>query len=196
MKEAQLKIGLGIAEEFRAATESIRLVLTETYGEAVGNAVHLLDECLKGGHKVLLFGNGGSAADAQHIAAELMGRYKKERRALAAVALTTDSSILTAWSNDYEYATVFSRQVEGLGQVGDVAWGISTSGNSPNVVRGLVRAKELGLTTIGLTGRDGGQIATLVDCLINVPAKETARIQEAHIITYHVICEMLDRVTA
>ncbi len=188
-----MKIDDQIRQELQAAAQSVQLVLDPAYATAVGAAVQLILECLKGGHKVLLFGNGGSAADAQHVAAELIGRYKRERRALAALALTTDTSVLTAWSNDYEYETVFSRQIEGLGNAGDLAWGISTSGNSGNVVLGLSKAKALGLKTIGLTGRDGGKIAQVVDCNINVPAGETARIQEAHIITYHVICEMLDR---
>jgi D-sedoheptulose 7-phosphate isomerase len=184
-----------IKQELGAAAQSVQLVLADTYGQSVAQAVALLGDCFRAGRKVLLFGNGGSAADAQHIAAELIGRYKRERRPLAAIALTTDTSILTAWSNDYQYDTVFARQLEGLGTSGDVAFGISTSGNSRNVVLALQKAKQMGLKTVGLTGRDGGEIAGIVDCSINVPARETARIQEAHIITYHVICEMLDQLT-
>lgn len=185
-----------IGSELKLAAEAAQHVLAPEYGDSVARAVEMLAECFAQGRKVLLFGNGGSAADAQHIAAELIGRYKRERRALAAIALTTDTSVLTAWSNDYTYETVFERQVEGLGQPGDVAWGISTSGNSRNVILGLAKARGMGLKTLAFTGRDGGAIAPQVDCCVNVPAKETARIQESHMITYHVICEMLDRIVA
>lgn len=185
-----------IGIELRLAAEAVQQVLSAEYGDSVAIAINLLATCFSRGNKVLIFGNGGSAADAQHIAAELIGRYKRERRALAAIALTTDTSVLTAWSNDYAYDTVFARQVEGLGRQGDVAWGLSTSGNSRNVILGLAKAKEQGLHTIAFTGRDGGKISPMVDCAVNVPVQETARIQESHMITYHVICEMLDRIVA
>ena len=136
-------------------------------------------------NKLLVCGNGGSAADAQHFVAELVGRFEKERQALPAVALTTDTSILTALSNDYGYDTVFSRQVEALGKSGDVLIGISTSGNSKNVILAVEAAKKAGLKTIGLLGRDGGAIAKLVDIPVNVPHNVTARIQEAHIFILH-----------
>lgn len=153
-----------------------------------------LERCLKSNGKILIFGNGGSAADAQHIAAELIGRFRRERRALPAIALTTDSSVLTAWANDYEYDSIFARQIEGLGRQGDVAWGISTSGNSRNVVLAMEKAKELGLRTAALTGHDGGAVKALCDVSITVPLYDTPRIQEAHLIIYHHVCEYLDRV--
>ena len=149
-------------------------------------------ERLKRGCRILVCGNGGSAADAQHFAAELSGRYVKERRALAGIALTVDSSALTAIGNDYGFDRVFSRQVEALGRPGDLLVGISTSGNSPNVIRAVESAKELGMRTLGLLGRDGGQLKGLVDDALVVPSQVTARIQEIHMMTYHFWCEAID----
>ncbi|WP_281950386.1 D-sedoheptulose 7-phosphate isomerase [Nitrosophilus kaiyonis] len=149
-------------------------------------------EALKNQKKILLFGNGGSAADAQHIAAELVGRFQKERRALPAIALTTDTSALTAIGNDYGYEQVFARQVEALANEGDVAIGISTSGNSENVLRGLEVAKNRGCKTIGLSGKDGGKMANLCDANIIVPSATTARIQEMHIMIGHILCNVID----
>jgi len=149
-------------------------------------------ERLKRGCRILVCGNGGSAADAQHFAAELSGRYVKERRALAGIALTVDTSALTAIGNDYGYDQVFSRQVEALGRPGDLLVGISTSGNSANVIKAVEAAKELGLRTLGLLGRDGGQLKGLVDDALVVPSKVTARIQEVHLMTYHFWCEAID----
>lgn len=149
-------------------------------------------ERLRRGCKILVCGNGGSAADAQHFAAELSGRYLKERRALAGLALTTDSSALTAIGNDYGYDRVFSRQVEALGRPGDLLVGISTSGNSPNVILAVEAAHALGMRTLGLLGRDGGRLRTLVDDPLVVPSAITARIQEVHQMTYHFWCEVLD----
>lgn len=149
-------------------------------------------ERLRRGCRILVCGNGGSAADAQHLAAELSGRYLKERRALAGIALTTDTSALTAIGNDYGFDQVFSRQVEALGRPGDLLIGISTSGNSPNVIRAVASAKELGMRTLGLLGRDGGQLRTLVDDALVVPSPVTARIQEVHQMVYHFWCEALD----
>jgi D-sedoheptulose 7-phosphate isomerase len=149
-------------------------------------------ERLRRGCKILVAGNGGSAADAQHLAAELSGRYVKERKALAGIALTTDSSALTAIGNDYGYEVVFSRQVEALGRPGDVFIGISTSGNSPNVIKAVESAKALGLHTIGLLGKDGGKLKDLVDEALVVPSSVTARIQEVHQMVYHFWCEALD----
>lgn len=142
--------------------------------------------------KILLFGNGGSAADSQHMAAELVGRYKKERAGICAIALTTDTSILTAVGNDYGYDKIFERQVEALGCPGDVAIGISTSGNSKNVLLGIAKAKAVGMSTLGLTGQDGGQMKHRVDLNIAVPSQNTPRVQEAHILIGHIICERLD----
>jgi D-sedoheptulose 7-phosphate isomerase len=147
---------------------------------------------MQAGGKVLIFGNGGSAADAQHFAAELSGRFLRERAALPALALTTDTSALTAIANDFGYEQVFSRQVEAHGRKGDVAIGISTSGKSPNVVRALQVARERGLVTVGLTGRGGATIADLVDVLIDVPHQETARIQEVHGMVVHILCELIE----
>ena len=147
---------------------------------------------LRQGGKILLMGNGGSAADAQHLAAEFVGRFVKERRGLPAIALTTDTSILTAVSNDYGYDKVFTRQVEALVSPGDLVVGLSTSGNSPNVVNALTRAKELGASTVGLTGAGGGSMAALCDLCIKVPSSITARIQEAHILIGHIACAAVD----
>lgn len=151
-----------------------------------------LVHAFRSGNKLLIMGNGGSAADAQHIAAELVGRYKIERPGLPAVALTTDSSVLTAWSNDYDYETVFSRQIEALAHPGDIVWGISTSGNSPNVVRAFETARKLGAVTFGLLGRQGGRLAPLSDVSLIVPLEMTDQIQTAHMIVYHALCAYLD----
>lgn len=155
-------------------------------------AVETIIESFKSHGKILFFGNGGSAADSQHVAAEFIGRFQKERRALAAIALTTDSSVLTSLSNDYSYEIVFSRQIEALGRRGDVAFGFSTSGNSANVLAGIKKAKELGLKTIVLTGCGGGKLRGLADIHIDVPSQSTARIQESHMCIYHTICELVE----
>ncbi len=149
-------------------------------------------KALQAGGKVLFMGNGGSAADSQHLAAELVGRFQKERRGLAGIALTTDTSILTAVGNDYGFDNVFSRQVEALASSGDVVVGLSTSGNSPNVIQALVAARALGATTVGLTGRSGGKMAALCDVCIKVPADVTARVQEGHILIGHLVCQLID----
>lgn len=151
-----------------------------------------MSERLRRGCRILVAGNGGSAADAQHLAAELSGRYLKERRALAGIALTTDTSALTAIGNDYGFDFVFSRQVEALGRPGDLFIGISTSGNSPNIIKAVESAKGLGLKTLGLLGRDGGKLAGLVDDALIVPSTVTARIQEVHQMVYHFWCEAID----
>jgi D-sedoheptulose 7-phosphate isomerase len=144
------------------------------------------------GRKVLAFGNGGSAGDAEHLVAELVGRFEKERPGLPAVALTADSSVVTAIANDYGFATVFTRQVEALGTAGDVAVGISTSGRSTNVHAALVAAKGRGLVTIALTGRDGGTVGAAADIHINVPETSTARVQEVHRTILHALCAIID----
>ena len=146
----------------------------------------------EGGRKVLLFGNGGSAADSQHIAAEWVGRFQRERRPLPAIALTTDTSILTAIGNDYGFDQVFVRQVRALGQQGDVAIAISTSGNSPNVLLAADAAREIGMVTVALTGRDGGKLGPKVQYHLNVPHNLSARIQEIHIMIGHILCEIAD----
>jgi len=149
-------------------------------------------DSLQNGGKILIFGNGGSAADAQHIAAEMVGRYKIERKGLAAIALTTDTSALTSIGNDYGYNRVFDRQVEALANEGDVVIGISTGGSSGNVISGLQSAKELGCKLIGFSGRDGGEMNTLCDVNLVVPAEDTPRIQEMHIVIGHTICHLID----
>jgi D-sedoheptulose 7-phosphate isomerase len=151
-----------------------------------------MGECLRGGGRVLAFGNGGSAADAQHLAGELVGRFRRDRAALSAIALTTDSSVVTAIGNDMGYESVFRRQVEAHGRPGDVAVGITTSGRSPNVVQALQRARERGLVTMGLTGGGGGNLVGAVDYLIDVPHAETARIQEVHVMVVHVLCQIVE----
>jgi len=161
--------------------------------EKIIAAVKIVTSALKRKRKVILFGNGGSAADSQHIAAEFIGRFQKERRSLPAIALTTDSSILTALSNDYGYDVVFARQIEGLGQRGDIAIGISTSGKSKNVIEGIKKAKRKGLKTISLTGCGGGELAKATDISLIVPSKKTARIQESHICMAHAICELVEK---
>lgn len=158
----------------------------------IEQAARRMIEALKNGNKILLFGNGGSAADAQHLAAELTGRYLKDRKSLPAIALSTDTSILTSLSNDYGFETVFARQVEGLAKPGDVAIGISTSGNSRNVLEGIEKAKELGCRTIGLLGCDGGRIAEVVELSLIVPCKSTPRIQESHITIGHILCGLVE----
>lgn len=151
-----------------------------------------LRACLKRGGKILLMGNGGSAADSQHIAAEIVGRYKKERRGLAAIALTTDSSIITSIANDYGYDYIFARQIEGLCCPKDVVIGITTSGNSKNVVAAIEEANNLGAITIGLTGGSGGKLKELCDFNLVMPSSDTPRIQEAHIFVGHVLCDLLE----
>jgi phosphoheptose isomerase len=148
---------------------------------------------LRAGGKLLVFGNGGSASDAQHVAAELVGRFQRERAGLAAVALTTDTSVLTSIGNDYSFDRVFARQIEALGRPGDVALGISTSGGSANVVAALQSARAAGLRTIALTGRDGGDVGRGAEIHINVPAQSTARVQEVHRTLLHVICDLVER---
>ena len=170
----------------------LRTRMAETMPAQIARAGEALARALKNGKKVLSCGNGGSAADSQHFAAEMVGRFERERPALAAVALSTDSSILTAIGNDYGFERVFSRQIEALGRVGDVAFGISTSGRSPNVVHGLKAARARGLKTIALTGRDGGEVGTAAEIHVNVPSASTARAQEVHRTLLHVICDLVE----
>ena len=171
--ELKLRLGPKELEPFAALVEAIRRALYD-------------------GRKLLVFGNGGSAADAQHIAAELVGRYQRERRGLPAVALTTDTSILTSVGNDYGFEHVFARQVEALAVRGDVALGISTSGDSANVKRAIQSAREIGCVTGAFLGRTGGAIRALVDHAVVIPAQDTARIQECHITLGHILCEMVE----
>jgi D-sedoheptulose 7-phosphate isomerase len=162
----------------------------------INDIANLLIESLRAGNKVLFFGNGGSAADSQHIAGELVGKFRRVRKAMPAVALTTDTSILTSIGNDFGYDYVFARQIEGLGQPGDVAIGISTSGNSPNVLRALKAARDIGMATVGFTGESGGQMQDYVDICFHAPSDSTPRIQEVHITAGHIICEMVEKTFA
>ena len=178
----------------KAVAESISLKqqFAAAQGEAVVAAAQILAGVLKSGGKILLFGNGGSAADAQHLAAEFVNRLMVERPPLAALALTTDTAILTAVANDYDFLQVFAKQVRALGRPGDLALGLSTSGDSPNVVEGLQAARELGLKTLALSGRDGGPVAAAAELALIVPSWNTPRIQEVQITIGHVLCDLVD----
>lgn len=160
--------------------------------DTICRAADMLAACIKAGNKVLFFGNGGSAADAQHLAAEFVNRFQIERPPLAAIALTTDSSVITSISNDYQFVDIFAKQIEALGRSGDIAWGISTSGNSANVVKAVKSARQIGLTTFGMTGR-GGELAACADLVFAVASDTTARIQESHITLGHILCDLLER---
>ncbi|MDW8433664.1 MAG: D-sedoheptulose 7-phosphate isomerase [Aquificaceae bacterium] len=181
-----------VINSFRESAET-KLAFVELYAEKIVEVGSIIARAIKDGNKVLLFGNGGSASDAQHISAEIVGRFRKERRALPSIALTTDTSILTAVGNDYGFETIFERQVEALCLPGDIAIGITTSGNSPNVVRGLMKAHDMGATTIAFTGRDGGKVVEIAHYSFIVPSYDTPRIQECHITLGHVLCEIIDR---
>ncbi len=163
------------------------------YAQTVVKAIKCQLESFKKGNKVLIAGNGGSAADAQHFAAELVGRFLLERSGIPAIALTTDSSIMTSVGNDYDFDRIFSRQIEALGVKGDVFVGISTSGNSKNIIEAVNEARNKGMKTIGLLGRDGGKLATMCDISIVIPYTKTARIQETHIMTIHLMCEEIEK---
>ncbi|MDD5711680.1 MAG: D-sedoheptulose 7-phosphate isomerase [Smithellaceae bacterium] len=180
-----------IVKIFKESSQLKEVFVNENLGKLVA-VVEALTAALKAGNKILLFGNGGSAADAQHLAAEFVNRFLIERPPLPALALTTDSSVITSIGNDYDFSDIFAKQIRALGQAGDVAWGISTSGNSANVLKGLETAKKIGLITVGLTGKDGGEIAKIADYSLHVSSGNTARIQEVHITAGHVICEMID----
>jgi len=160
--------------------------------ELIEKMAKAMIESLRNGGKILVFGNGGSAADSQHMAAELVGRFKKERKALPAIALTTNTSTITALSNDYGYDISFKRQIEALGEKGDVAVGISTSGAAKNVTCALKKARDLNLLTVALTGKDGGKIKKIADLALVVKSNNTPRIQEAHILVIHVLCELIE----
>ncbi len=180
-----------INQEFKSHLETINNVINNMENDIEKASIIVVDS-LKNGNKILLCGNGGSAADAQHIAAELTGRYKTERRGLPGIALTTDTSALTAIGNDYGYDRVFDRQVESLASKGDVIIGISTSGNSKNIISALKLGQEMGCKTIGFTGRDGGVMNEVCDINLIVPSDNTPRIQEMHILFGHTICQIID----
>jgi D-sedoheptulose 7-phosphate isomerase len=182
----------------QAVEESLALkrrFFSENAGLLIEAAGRMADSLRRGG-RVLAFGNGGSAADAQHLAGELVGRFRKDRRALSAIALTTDPAVVTAVANDLGYERIFARQIEAHGRPGDIAFGISTSGSSPNVIQGFQAAKAAGLVSVGLTGRGGGAVRGLVDLLIDVPHADTPRIQEVHGMVIHLLCEAVEEICA
>lgn len=180
-------------ERIRYTIETYQTLFeNEVVLEQVNRVIERLSVALQNGNQILFFGNGGSAADAQHFAAELVGRFLQERRALPAQALSTNPSIVTAIGNDYGYEHVFSRQIRALGRRGDIAFGISTSGNSPNVIEALQAAREMGLYTVALAGRTGGALASVSDECICIPADGSPRIQEGHLLFGHIICEGIE----
>lgn len=191
MLEEKVSMEDHIIKIFKESGRVKDIFLNENLGKLV-NVVEAITAALKSGNKILLFGNGGSAADAQHLTAEFVNRFIIERPPLPAIALTTDTSVITSIGNDYDFSEIFSKQIRAIGQTGDIAWGISTSGNSPNVLKGLEQAKKMGMTTVGFTGKDGGDIAKMVDFSIHVASNSTARVQETHITAGHAICEMVD----
>jgi len=182
---------MSIQSEFQEHIElaqQTNLILSES----ISNVANECLSAISGGGKIILFGNGGSASDAQHIAAEFVGRYKKERNGLPAISLSTDTSALTAIGNDYGFERIFERQIQALGAPQDLAIAISTSGNSPNVLRGIRYAKTIGMKVIGFSGRDGGDMRNHCDINLVVPSQITARIQEMHILIGHIICQIID----
>ena len=189
MKEQ--KIRKSIEKSIYDSTKIIKN--TTSHVKEIEKSIKIITECLKNSNKIIIFGNGGSAADAQHIVAEFIGRFRLERKSLPAIALTSNSSILTALANDYSYNTIFSRQCEALVEKGDVVIGISTSGNSKNVEKGLSVSKKLGGLTIGLLGSKGGTIKKYCDIAIIINSSSTPRIQEAHRTIYHIICEQVEK---
>lgn len=191
MSTVAVRLETRLTEEVVESIQAKKRVVEQSMPTLV-RVVEAISEALHNGKKVLTFGNGGSAADSQHIAAELVSRFRRERRALPAIALTTDTSILTAIGNDYGFEEVFARQVEALGQPGDVALAISTSGNSPNVLKAVQKAREIGMRTIGFTGEQGGKLKDTVDICFRVPSPSTPRIQEVHITVAHAICEVIE----
>ena len=180
-----------VIEAFETSAD-VKNAFIRTHAERVVEVGQLLIRAFRDGKKVMLFGNGGSATDASHIAAEFVGRYRREREPLPALALATDMAALTCISNDYDFADIFSRQIQAHGRKGDVAIAISTSGNSLNVIRGAETAHERGLVTVGWTGGGGGKLADVVDYCFSVPSSVTARIQECHITLGHVLCELIE----
>ena len=181
-------------EIIKTFVESSNLILnSKKLSEKIEKSVNEIIKCFSTENKIIVFGNGGSAADAQHIVAEFIGRFQKERKSLPAIALTTDSSIITSLSNDYSYDIIFSRQCESIVSKGDVVLGISTSGNSKNVEEGIKTAKSMGAITIGLLGGNGGTINNIVDIPIVVESTNTARIQEVHRVIYHIICGIVEK---
>jgi D-sedoheptulose 7-phosphate isomerase len=180
-----------IQKRFKESTEVKNRFLKENLSRLL-DVVKLISLCFEAGNKLFFFGNGGSAADAQHLAAEFVNRYIMDRPPLPAIALTTDTSILTSVSNDFSFSEVFAKQLKALGKEGDVAVGISTSGTSPNIIKAFEVAKEMGMKTIALTGNDGGSLVKIADVSLIVPSSSTPRIQEVHILIGHILCELVE----
>ena len=184
-----------IIKRFKESAE-LKIAFAEKNCDKIIEVVHLIAGALHSGNKIMLFGNGGSAADAQHIAAEFVNRLQKSKRdrpPLAALALTTDTSVLTSIGNDSDFSNIFSRQIQALGKKGDIAWGISTSGDSPNMIMAIKTAQEMEITTLGLTGKGGGEMGTLADHHLHVESQDVTRIQEVHITLAHIICELVEQ---
>jgi D-sedoheptulose 7-phosphate isomerase len=188
-----MKRAAQLIDDFVGESLRVKAQFFQENRDQIVKTAEIIAHTLRSGHKALFFGNGGSAADAQHLAAELVGRFGPERSPLAAISLSTDTSILTAIGNDYGYDKVFARQIEALGQPGDAAVGISTSGNSPSVLLALDVARSKGLFTVGFTGETGGKMLDRAEVLFRVPSRQTPRIQETHILLGHIICELVDR---
>lgn len=180
-----------LAKQAMESSSSIAKIASDDSMAQIVKAADVIIDCLNNGGKVLICGNGGSAAESQHFAGELIGRYKAERKGLGAIALTADSTVVTAWSNDYSFETVFSRQIEALGKKEDVLVALSTSGNSANVIRAVETAKKIGMNTIAFTGKKG-KLSGLCDVSINIDSGETPRIQEGHLVAVHLICSIID----
>ncbi|MDP7161989.1 MAG: D-sedoheptulose 7-phosphate isomerase [Phycisphaerae bacterium] len=185
----------GISARFEESIETTRRACEHLSGR-IARAVEVIVDAYRAGGGVFLFGNGGSAADAQHIAGELVGRFLMNRRALKAQALTADSSVLTCLANDYNYEMIFARQLEANAGGADVAVALTTSGDSPNVIAGLKKARQIGMKTIAFTGKGGGKCAELADILLDVPSTSTPRVQEVHVVIYHILCELVERAVA
>jgi D-sedoheptulose 7-phosphate isomerase len=188
-----MKDAVQLIDQFVSESLRVKAKFFEENKDAIARTAETIAHGLRGGHKVLFFGNGGSAADSQHLAAELVGRFGPDRSPLAAISLSTDTSILTAVGNDYGYENIFARQIAGLGHAGDTAIAISTSGNSPSVLGGIDVARSKGLFTVGFTGETGGKMQDRVEVLFRVPSRQTPRIQETHILLGHILCELVDR---
>ncbi len=183
-------------DEIKAIFNKSKLLydnITDVHLNVIKDICNIIINSIKSGGKIILFGNGGSAADSQHIVCELVGRFKDNRRALPAIALTTNTSNLTAISNDFEFGDVFKRQIDALANEKDVVWGITTSGNSENVIRAVERANEKGIITVGFTGNDGGKLKNICNYCLIAPSKDTPRIQEFHIVAAHIICEIVEK---
>lgn len=185
-------MSISLSELFARSAANVLMAGTPEYVAQLEAAIELIISAFRSGHKLLVFGNGGSAADAQHIAGELAGRFHLNRAGLPAAALGSNAALTTAWSNDHEFSSVFARELQALGREGDVAWAISTSGNSPNVVEACRYARGAGIKVIALTGEGGGQLAGLADVLLAAPCTDTPRVQEVHLVSYHAICAAVE----